>query len=189
MTPFEAYKKYLAIKNHFTSTYDYFKYQGKMHVKGESFETRRDKYQFYKLSKHKDVENFLVSNFINRDLKWIGDLFDEDSNQIYTDWTKRQEAITYFFSSDLNNLLTIFDDNIKVVDGQHPHLLKLYNRKQISLETLIILNDIFDFFPYWNRRIDDSILWPEIYKKCIKYKPFLKYDIFKCKKILKDKFD
>jgi hypothetical protein len=31
MTPFEVYKKYLALKNHFTKdSYDYFKYGGKV---------------------------------------------------------------------------------------------------------------------------------------------------------------
>ena len=189
MTPFETYKKYLALKNHFNSlSYDYFKYQGKMKIRAESFETRKDKYQFYKLSKHKDVENFLVSNFVNRDVKWVGDLFEDQSQNAYNEWLKRKEALTYFFNEDLDKLLTNFNDNIKIVSGQHPELLKLFNKKKISIETLIILNDIFDFFPYWNRKIEDTIIWPEIYKKCIKYKPFINYNMFKCKEALKQKF-
>ena len=53
MSPFEAYKLYTAIKNHFTTeSYDYFKYNGKVRASEHTFETRKDKYMFYKLSKH-----------------------------------------------------------------------------------------------------------------------------------------
>jgi hypothetical protein len=44
------------------------------------------------------------------------------------------------------------------------------------------------FMKYGNKKIDDTVLWPTIYKKCMKYKPFFHYDMFKCRKILKDKF-
>jgi len=53
---------------------------------------------------------------------------------------------------------------------------------------VIILNDIFGFFGHWNKKIEDGVLWPSIHKKLLKYKPFFHYDIFRCRKILKDKF-
>ena len=63
MTPFEVYTKYIALKNHFSQErYDYFTYGGKVRAKESSFEIRKDKYFFYKLSKHKDIENFLLAN-------------------------------------------------------------------------------------------------------------------------------
>ena len=40
---FKAYKLYLAVKNHFTTSYDYFKYNGKVNAKEDSFLKRRDK--------------------------------------------------------------------------------------------------------------------------------------------------
>lgn len=189
MTPFEAYVKFLALKNHFTGSYNYFKYQGKMPVSRDAFERRKDKYQFYRLSKHQDPERYLLSNFVNRNLQWVGDLFNEESDNAYKDFVKHQESLTYNFQSELGNLLTSFDDNVIIKDGQHPYLLKMYLRKKVSIETLIILNDIFNFFPYWNKKIEDTIIWPDIYKKCHNYKPFLTYDIFKCKKILRETFE
>lgn len=189
MTPFEAYKKFLALKNHFTGSYDYFKYQGKVSASSDSFERRKDKYHFYKLSKHKDPERYLISNFVNRDLQWIGELFNDESESTYIQYIKKIESLTYNFTNDLENLLTSFDENVIVKEGQHPYLLKLYLRKQVSIETLVILNDVFNFFPYWNKKIADTIIWPSVYKKCQKYKPFLQYDIFKCKKILREKFE
>lgn len=189
MMPFEAYQTFLAVKSHFTTdNYDYVKYNGKVSASQTSFETRKDKYQFYKLSKHKDPLKYLVANFVDGDLKWVGDLFNDDSEKVYSEWLKRQQSLSYIFEQDLNKLLTDFDTNVIVKNGQHPYLLKQYLRRQISIETIIILNDILGFFGHWNKKIEDTVLWPSIYKKLSKYKPFFHYDAFKCRKILKDKF-
>lgn len=186
VSPFEAYRTYLALKQHFTKPgYDFFKYNGKVNVQQSSFEVRKDKYQFYKLSKHKDPLNYLVSNFVYNDIKWIGDLFSDPSKDAYTNWLKYQQAITYNFTNELNKLLTKFNDNFIVTNGQHPHLLKLYKTNEISLETLIILDDILGFTKHWNNQIDDTIIWPTIYQKMVKYRPFITYDKFKCRKIVK----
>lgn len=188
VTPFEAYRNFLALKMHFNSDYDYIKYNGKVSATPQSFDTRKDKYQFYKLSKHKDPLKYLVANFVDGDLKWIGDIHSDESEKTYNNWLKRQQSLTYVFEQDLNKLLTNFNDNVIVKNGQHPYLLKQYLRREISIETIIILNDILGFFGHWNKKIEDSVLWPSIYKKLVKYKPFFHYDAFKCRDILKTKF-
>ena len=43
--------------------YNYFKYSGYTRANKEKFEKRPDKYFFYKLSKNKDIVNFLISIF------------------------------------------------------------------------------------------------------------------------------
>ena len=48
---FDVFKTYLAVKNHFTSDYDYHKYGGRVTAKLESFTKRSDRYFFHKLSK------------------------------------------------------------------------------------------------------------------------------------------
>ena len=48
---FNAYKLYLAVKNHFTTNYDFFKYNGKVNAKEDSFLKRRDKFFFAKLQR------------------------------------------------------------------------------------------------------------------------------------------
>ena len=56
-TGFAAFALYNALKLHFTSeSYDYFKYNGKTNVSPQSFMTRKDKYQFYKLSRKYNPE-------------------------------------------------------------------------------------------------------------------------------------
>jgi hypothetical protein len=39
-----------------------------------------------------------------------------------------------------------------------------------------------------NKKITETIIWPDIYRKITKYKPFVDYDIDKCKTILIKQF-
>jgi hypothetical protein len=115
---------------------------------------------------------------------WIGDMVtDSKYEETYTKWLKRRESISYIFKSDLENLDGDFESNFVIADGQYPKLLQLYMKKRICIETLIILNDILKFIPQWNKQIEDTIMWPDIYNTCIKYRPFMEYDKAKLKKI------
>jgi hypothetical protein len=189
MTPFDAYTKYLALKNHFTSDYDYFQYGGKVSARQDAFERRRDKYQFYKLSKKKDVEGFLIANFIDDNSnKWIGDLNDKESEDVYNKWKGRQESITYLYKNDLNKMDDDLDLNLKVIDGQYPKLLQLYQFGTVSIETLVVLNKVVNYIPHWTKNITDHIIWPEHRRRILKYEPFVKFDPFKMKKLTLERF-
>lgn len=189
MEPFDAYKKYLALKQHFSKDkYDYFKYNGKVNAKSSSFETRKDKYMFYKLSKKKDVEGYLIANMIENDNAWIGDLLSSESEQIYNEWLKRQQSMTYIFENDIGKLKDDLNENIMTKHGEYPHMLKLFFNKQICLETIIISNEILNFFNHWKNKIDDPVIWPDLYRKCQKYKSFVQFDRSLCLNILKNKF-
>jgi len=54
---FDVFKTYLAVKNHFTTDYDFNKYGGRVTAKLESFTKRPDRYFFHKLSKKYNVLN------------------------------------------------------------------------------------------------------------------------------------
>jgi hypothetical protein len=190
MTPYETYTKYLALKQHFTSeSYDYFRYGGKVRVKMETFEKRHDKYFFYKLSKKKNVEEFLVANFIDNNSSWVGSLSqDKASEEIYATWKKRQESLGYLYKSDIEKIDPPLDSVLKVEDGNYPKLLMMYKQGDIMLETLVILNQLVKFIPHWNKNINDTVLWPILRDKIIKYSPFVKFDNFKFKKLTLDHF-
>lgn len=189
MTPFEAFKLYTAIKNHFTTeSYDYFKYNGKVRASEHSFETRKDKYMFYKLSKHEDPLLFLVSNFAENQKVWIGDLFSNDNQSKYNDFLRRRQSLQYTFENDIDNLLEDFDKNFEVPSGGYPFLLLLLTRKKISKESFIIIQDCVRFFSKWNKEITDPVLWPQIALNCRKLHPFLSYEKDKYCAILRNKF-
>lgn len=192
MDAFEAYKTYVAIKNHFTSkSYDFFKYNGRTKASRTTFEKRNDRYFFHKLSRRKDMVEFLVANFVyaNNPAHWVGDLLNnEQSEQMYFRYLKIRESLSYLFSQDLDKLEEQFDANFQVIDGQHPILLRKYLSNEINIETLIILDDLVSYMRKWNRRIEDTIIWPQVYMKCKKYRPFFEYDRDKMKRIVLDKF-
>ena len=186
---FEAYQTYLALKQHFTRDgYDYFRYGGKVNARLSSFESRKDKYFFYKLAKHKDLEHFLVANFVDKDVSWVRDLLGTEAEQIYNEWLRRQQSLSYIFKNDLDKMRDDLNENLLVHDGQHPHLLNLYMTHDICLESLIIMNDIMNFFKMWNKKIEEDIIWPDVHRKCAKYKPFLRYDRAHFKKMLRERF-
>lgn len=185
---FNAYRTYLALKQHFTSNYDYFRYNGKVSATVESFETRKDKFHFYKLSKKKDYQKIILANFIaDGGKKWIGDILSTDADDIYSQWLKRQQSLSYSFKRELSTIDDI-DAHCTVKDGQHPPILEDYLRERISIETLIICDDLLKIFEYWNRKINVQIIWNDVYFKIQKYKPFLHYDRESMKKIMLDQF-
>lgn len=186
---FTAYQTYLALKQHFTRDgYDYFRYGGKVNARLSSFETRKDKFFFYKLAKHKDLEHFLLANFIDKDVSWVRDLLSTEAEQIYNEWLKRQQSLSYTFKNDLNKMKDDLNDNLIVHDGQHPHLLSLMMSHQVCLETMIIMDDILNFSKMWNKKIDENVIWPDIHRKCVKYKPFLRFDKAHFKKMMRERF-
>ena len=187
MTPFEAYKLFLAVKMHFTQPqYDFFKYNGKVNATLDSFNRRRDKYHFAKLGKHKDALGYLVAQYTTGNFTgWAGDLFTDEAERIYTQYLARQQSITYNFQSDITKLEDGFISKFKVRDGQHPEALVMFRRANISIETFTILNDILNFFQLWDTRIDDTVIWPSIRERCLKYRPFLHYDKAKIKSIIR----
>lgn len=189
-SPYEAYQLYVAIKNHFHTSYDFFKYNGKVKVQFTSFEVRKDKYFFSKLQKHSDPLGLLVSNFVDDPNIWIGDIVSFDTSQeVYLKWKKRQDSITYTYQEDLKNLAHDPDESLRVSNGQHPKLLKMLIGTTIYPETVILLNSQLNFFPYWESEIMDPAIWPVQYNKLQKYKPFIKYDKVKIKKLTVDYFD
>lgn len=188
---FEAYKKYLALKSHFTNPkYDYFKYQGHVKVTPATFETRKDKYFFYKLSKQKNLEQYLVASFVDLGpSQWIGDLMENMKvHNTYAKWLKRQESLSYQYQNELTKLDDNYNKNFEVVDGQHPALLRLYLQKDVCIETVIILDSITPFIKYWSKNIDDRVVWPEVRSKIDKYKPFVRFNNEKCRQLTIDRF-
>jgi len=186
---FNAYTFYLALKQHFTTNYDYFKYRGKVTATVDSFEIRKDKFQFYKLSKKKDYQSLILANFVSDKGKmWVGDLLSSEAEHIYNEWLKRKQSLGYHFKNELSFLKDDFDSNFVVTDGQHPYLLERFLQGKISLETLIIFDDCLGIFKHWNKKISLQIIWNDVYYKACKYKPFLQYERSGMKKIMLEYF-
>ena len=191
--PFESYKLYNALKLHFeTDGYDAIKYHFKTSVKPISFFKRKDKFFFAKLAKtyESELKEFYIANFKN-DVKYVGDMLNEGGERYYRDHKKIMESLTYQFQTDINKLNDMdvtFDSLLEAEENNHPLIIKLWMQDEILLETIVILDSILGFVERENKKITDTIIWPDIYRKIMKYKPFVKFDRDKCLNLLKDTF-
>jgi hypothetical protein len=187
MTPYEAYQLFLALKMHFTQPqYDYFKYNGKVNATIQTYEKRRDKFQFAKLAKHKDPMGYLVAQYAaGKFTGWVGDLFGEEGERIYTEYLARRQSLTYLFQSDLERLEEDFISKFKVKQGQHPELLVALRQDNISIETFTILNNLLNFFPIWDKKIQDTVIWPAYRDRSLKYSSFISFDKAKYKSFIR----
>ena len=192
MMPFDAYRQYLSLKNHFTKEkYDYHKYCGKSRATVQSFYKRKDRFWFEKLArnkKDKEVIEFFVSNFItctDPSKLWIGEMIREGEGR-YTAWKKRTQSLSYIFREEIEQILTgqDIDSVFKCLHG-HPIILKKYLGDDISIETLVILDRILDFRKNFDAKLDDPV-WQTVSLRMKKYSPFLNIDVFRYKKILKE---
>jgi hypothetical protein len=191
MMPFDAYREYLALKNHFTKkSYDYHKYCGKSRATVQSFYKRKDRFWFEKVVRQKtdqEVVNFFVANFVScsdPQSLWIGEIMREGETR-YRDWQKKVQSLSYLFKEESeqmfssNNLEQLFD-----CSRQHPPILKMFLSGKISLETLVIYDRIFQYGNNFDKKLKDPV-WETISMKIKKYSPFLNIDVFHYKRILK----
>lgn len=176
MSGFDAYRTYLAVSRHFTGKYDYFKYNGKINVSEASYEARKDKYFFEKASrkfKRDEFVKFIVANSSQSD-SWIGDLMTPSKEIAYKKWKKWVESLTYNFQLEIGKLNEIeedFNNLFACKDGKHPLLFRLYLRKKVSIETIILLDDLINFSRVWER-VDDKMISDFLFL-ISKYRPFL----------------
>ena len=110
MTPIEVYKTYLAFKNHFTKpNYDYFQYCGKSRASKESFNKRKDRYFFERMSRQKsddEIRQYFLANFVECDdpsKLWIGEII-ESGEKNYANWLKRSQSLFYLLRQRLKFL-------------------------------------------------------------------------------------
>lgn len=182
MKGIEAYQLFRALSLHFHSdSYDYFRYNGKTRaISQTSFETRKDRYQYEKLARHRDPLNLLVANFVDNDIRWVGDI----SVECYNKWLKRVQSLSYNFKNETKLLEDNFNSFLSVRDGQHPKIFSMHSRGEISSETLVILDGMLGLFDYWSANISEKIIWPKQEMRLKKYRPFVDYDVDKYRKIL-----
>lgn len=194
MNSLEALTLFIALRLHFTTeAYDYFRFNGKIKYKLHDVEKRKDRLQIAKLAKHPNPVGLLVSNFsINPNIRWLGDVFTDKANQTYKNYIKRIESLTYTFKEELKKFHSSFDYDFSVPTSQsansHPYALRLYLGEHISLETLVLINESTNFYPYWDSVMHDDFVWQQVRLQIPKSRPFLSFDPAGVRHIICDHF-
>lgn len=182
MEPYDVYRLYMAIKLHFTTdSYDISKTKGNVKDCRNAFLKRKDIFAFRKLGQKyskQEVINFLVANFTRGDK--YGGVFDREAEEVYENWKARQQKLSYTFSNEVNFILfeseKSGEDPFTANNGSHPLILRLYLGKKISLETLIILDKLFDFRYSLDTSLEYDFVWKEVSRLIKKYRIFIKID-------------
>jgi len=197
MTAFDTYRTYLALNQHFTrKSYDYFKYNGKVKVSETTFLGRKDRYFFEKASrkfKKEEFIEFLLANYTSGTEHWIGNLMSGANLIEMKKWKKRIDSLTYTFKEDIISIVDqeeTLDSALKMQEGRHPLLYRMYLRKKVSLETLVILDDLVGYSKLWKRY--DDMMMNDLLFLMEKYRPFfhqaIQIDKGKYRKIVLDSF-
>ena len=193
MDGFKAYRYYLALKLHFTSEkFNVFENRGNVKGSREAFEARNDRYIFEKLARKfnndRDIIQFFVANFAygNESAIYAG----QEADNNLAEWNRRKQSITKIFIDDLASLLTyveinklptssIFDFNF----NEYPAALKLFLGGKISIETLVIVNELDHIVEHWLDNSTVQYIWSNELLRIKKLIGFVKYDKDKLRKI------
>ena len=183
---FKAYKYYMAVKLHFTKDeFDVFKNRGNLKGTREAFNARNDRFLFEKLARKypvdKDIIQMFVANFAYGNDATLYSMEEAETNLL--EWNKRKQSITKIFSDDCNKILMDSykkkykeDAIFNLTNKGYPSILTLYLGKQISLETLRIIDDFENVVELWKRNSTITMLWENEIRRVDKAKGFVKYD-------------
>jgi len=174
---YQAYQIYQSLKLHFTTDYDAVKYNYKTSVKQSSFDRRRDRYFFEKLSRRFNKEeliHYFTANLIENQKVWIGDMSDE----IYSAYVARYDKLTYMFDEDVKFLYNkgyTFDQLCSTTqDCSTNPLLEALRAHEIRLETVVLLDILVNFLKRLRSIISDPLgINKEMIDMLIKYKPIM----------------
>ena len=174
MEPIDVYLMYCAMKAHFGNTdYDFITYRGKSRVSRDSFYKRKDRFFFVKLSrKYKEydkIRDYFISNFIKDRNGYISSF----NNENYENWKIRRYSFYGIFSEEIKPFVKEFNPLFEVKKSEHPKLMKEFLGGRLSLETLIILDELVKFTKKWNQKLKDDIVWLDLNKIMNDYKRFL----------------
>lgn len=178
---------YCAMKAHFSkNSYDFHKYGGRTKISRDSFWKRKDRFFFVRLANKYNsnnlIQDYFISNFVKDRRGYIANFNDEN----YRAWKDRTEDFYNIFANELRPLVKKFEPLFQVKNNNHPKLLKEFLGERISLETLIMLDDLVCFSKKWDMELKNDIIWPDLKFLIQNYKGFLSFDKNKCRKLLLD---
>ena len=78
-------------------------------------------------------------------------------------------------------LVEEFEPLFEVKNNSHPKLLQEYLGDRVSLETLIILDEMVNYSDDWSRAMLGDFIWTDVKKLMKNYKGFLTIDVKKYK--------
>ena len=169
---YECYKLYLALQRHFSTDYDFHKYNGKVNASVDAYNKRNDKFSFEKLSKIIEVDervDFFICHFLENPKCWIRDM----SKQSYENYKAHLRLFPKTFKSDLEFISMHNPVDLMKTGNDIPLIHQMAINKKICLETIITMDYFFPFVDKHEKEVSIPFVFPEHIKRIKKYRPFL----------------
>lgn len=191
-----VFNLYLQLKNHFNGRGDVIKKNWNMKVSDSSYNNRKDKMFFERLSKKyklKELCLIFIGNLVANQNSWIGDISDADPLEFYNLYLAKLKALKsryvddvkniYYFSKkmDLDKLSNVFEYNERM---QTSYIFKLLQSNIITFETFIMLDSFLNIINEHDKH--DNIVWSSYSVRLKAYKKLFIFDADECKQIFID---
>jgi hypothetical protein len=113
-----------------------------------------------------------------------------ESDDTYLAWLKKIQSISRVFTLDMETLSSKADsfDELFVVNGNYPLIIDSLLRDEVSLESVTLINSMTNFLQRVDKKVTETILYPELSRKIKKYAPFIRADQAKMKRIILDTY-
>ena len=203
---FKAWKTYMGMYLHFTSTYDYFKYFGnaswgtitsmeKYFAKFEhqtGFSWQRG--FFTSLGKKFDIELDLIYYYLSQIT--IGKMYPtEFLDDYFIDYKNKMESFSLHLQRNMKVVVEYmkeydlkFNELFESEGINHPPIFKLLLGDDISLETFTVLDICLDFTKVLDKKLIDPI-WRDQKTLCYNYKPFLEINVDEKRRLIRSVLD
>jgi hypothetical protein len=180
MNPVLAFEQYLVLKRHFTDP------KFHIHDRLQRFPVTEATYIKYgsgtsKLVKKygEDVYNYFIANFVAGDAH--GGLYNGDeARDNYLAWKKRNQSLSYTFSQEMGwpkrrSQPTTLVEIYTAPKGTHTHLFRCILGKRVSIETLLVLDDVTNCIEVMDQNLADDFMWNTTSHLAKKYRFFFTY--------------
>lgn len=198
LSGYEFYKVYFPLHLHFTTSYDVFKYSGRLQktVNINVFNSRKDKPLFESWGNRSNgaisAGHLTIANFIYSNDDFI---YNEPSEafDVYKQWKTKRESTLEVFKYDCIELQRHFTKVAswdaflhKTNSGKTAPLLQLYQFRRIHPESIIILDSVCPFIDAWGLEYAIDPMISTALFKLQKYRPFVKIDADNVNKIFQE---
>lgn len=170
---YDVYIMYLALQRHFSTTYDYFQYNGKVKASSDSYSNRSDIFSFEKVTKiikKEDREDFFVAHFLDNPKEWIRNMSKAKLDEYrarYKNFPTKFEEDLHFIK--LNGPYSMLEHTKDAIPGIHKYCIN----NTLSIETICILDQIFPYLDKHHDNVQVPFVWPDYISKVYNYKPFV----------------
>lgn len=168
-----------------------FNFKGK-NLTPSAYEKSKTRYAAEKRAKlfqnETEARQYAFANYLYNDTTWLGSMSEEP----YYAYLKYIQAFSYMFKLDLKKIEVSLDQYLSSVDGEYPPIIQEHvkNCKECTAERVLVFDCATNFMNIANKKVKDTLLWPEIYKRTKKCRQFFEKDIdvVKAKKVMVEHF-